>query len=683
MKTTLLIAALALSSASASMNLELSGDLQTGRVGTTLETPMFVTVTDSATGAPVEGAYVFFSVPGGSGASLVPLDGYPGASISCDPVTGGVVRILVLSDADGRAGVRLHLPSRMGRIEVATQVAAAGRMPSSAAFVHVAVDARAMAFQMIGGLALFLLGMRMMSDGLQHVAGNRMKTILKRITGNRVSGLFAGLVVTGIIQSSSATTVILVSFVNAGLMSLQQAIGVILGANIGTTVTGQLIAFRITEYALPLIAAGFLLTLVGRSGTSRFWGRTLLGLGILLLGMNTLKSGLDPIRDSQHVRDFFIGFSRSAFLGILAGTLVTCLIQSSSATVGLVMTLAASGLISLQGAVYLVLGDNIGTTITAQIAAVGTNKAARRAAVAHTMFNLFGAAYFGLILIRPGSFFMNLVAASSGDPMRQVANAHSLFNIFNALIFLPLVPLLARLCQAIIPGRDIVLEEGKVQLDDHLLDKPVLAVDEIERAVLHMARFTAKCVRAASDYFRTGRPKSEEIFAMEDRVDEMQSTITIYTSKLFGQELESSQTLHLPVLLHTINDLERISDQAVNMVEARDRLGSRLGEVNPPLLESAHRAVHLLNRMLDDTVASLERRERASAEGVLAMEEKLNALDAAARDHYTQGLCRPADDGLNGLAVLDFINHCEKVGDHLTNIAQSILGGGVWHAEEE
>jgi phosphate:Na+ symporter len=299
------------------------------------------------------------------------------------------------------------------------------------------------------------------------------------------------------------------------------------------------------------------------------------------------------------------------------------------------------------------------------------------------MFNLVGATYFGLLLARPGSFYMDLMTSSSSEPMRQVANAHSLFNIFNAILFLPLVPLLAKLCELLVPGRDAVLEEGRVQLGEHLLDKPVLAVDEIERAVLHMARYTAKCVLGATEHFRTGRPKASDILSMEDRVDEMQSSITIYTAKLFEQDMERRLSLHLPVLLHTINDLERISDQAVNMVEARDRLGSKPSSVNPSLLESADRAIHLLSKMMDDAVSSLENRERSSAEAVLANEEKLNALDATARDQYTEGLCRPTGDGLGGLATLDFINYCEKAGDHLTNIAQSVLGGGIWHGEED
>jgi len=681
LKATLLLACLMAAFCRASTCVSLSGDLQTGNVGAALHDPLVVTVQDSATGLPVRDAQVYLSLPLGSDGGLLPMEDYASAALETDSATGKILRLMVLTDEQGRAGTRLELPSGMGDTEVSVQVLSRGGRPVSTRFSHVVLDIKVISFQMIGGLALFLLGMKMMSDGLQHAAGNRMKTILGHIAGNRFSGLLAGVVVTGIIQSSSATSVILVSFVNAGLMSLQQAIGVILGANIGTTVTGQLIAFKITELAFPMVALGFLWSIVGRSSASRFWGRVLLGLGILLLGMNTMKDGLDPLRNSEPVRNFFMAFSTSPFLGILAGTIVTCVIQSSSATVGLVMTLAGAGLITLNGAVYLVLGDNIGTTITAQLAAIGTNKAARRAAMAHTMFNLIGATYFGLLLARPGSFYMRLVESSSGEPMRQVANAHSLFNIFNAIVFLPLVPLLAKLCEMLVPGTDRVQEESEVNLNDHLLDKPALAVGEIERTVVRMARYTGKCVKGAMGYFRTGKPRSSEILSMEDRVDEMQSAITVYASRLFSQDLDKEVSLKLPVLLHTINDLERMSDQAVNMIEARERLGDGIQSSDPDLLDSAVKAISIVERMFTAASEALEKHDRTAAESVLAMEARLNALDSDARSLYTKALCSPRERGLNGLAILDFVNYCEKVGDHLTNIAQSVIGGGIWHGD--
>ncbi len=572
----------------------------------------------------------------------------------------------------------------MGDVVASAEVVCADGSICSVRFEELSIDLKVIIFQMVGGLALFLLGMKMMSEGLMRVAGNKMRSILSKLTSNRVMGLLAGALVTGIIQSSSATTVILVSFVNTGLMTLQQAVGVILGANIGTTMTGQLIAFKINAYAYPGIALGLIMSFAGRSSTTRFWGRVTMGLGILLLGMNIMKGSLEPLEASLPVRNFFTLFSQSPFLGILAGTLVTCIIQSSSATVGLTMTLAGAGLITLEGAVYLVLGDNIGTTITAQLAAIGTNKSARRAAMAHTLFNLIGALYFGMILARAGSFYMRIVEGSSTDPLRQVANAHSLFNIFNAIVFLPLVPLLTRLSRFLVPGEDLTAADAaEVKLSDKLLDTPVLAVDEIDRTVVRMADYTRSTVNKAFECFFEGRPRSEEILTMENRVDEMQSAITIYATKLFSRDLSDELSLRLPVLLHSINDLERISDNAVNVVEARERIGGRLQGVDPVLRDSARKASETVSRMLDEIVEALDKKDVRASGSVLALEEKLNLIDEQCRAIYTNSLCGVNRDGLAGLAVHDFVNYCERMGDHLTNIAQSILGGGIWHSEED
>ncbi|MDM7993191.1 MAG: Na/Pi cotransporter family protein [Candidatus Fermentibacter sp.] len=662
---------------------ETTGGEQTGSVGRLLDEPLVVLLSDSVSGIPLVDVPVVFSIEPGSG-SLIPVDGHPSTSILTDSSSGDVYQLMVETDSGGTAFTGLRLPASSGDVLTVAEISLHGTCISTVRFESVAIDLRTIIFEMVGGLALFLFGMKLMSEGLMRVAGNRMRTILSRITSNRVMGLLAGALVTAIIQSSSATTVILVSFVNTGLMTLQQAVGVILGANIGTTMTGQLIAFKITEYAYPGIALGLLMSFLGRSSTVRFWGRVTIGLGLLLLGMNVMKGSLEPLQNSLPVRNFFTTFSSSPFLGILAGTLVTCIIQSSSATVGLTMTLAGTGLISLQGAVYLVLGDNIGTTITAQLAAIGTNRSARRAAMAHSLFNLIGAIYFGLLLVRPDSFYMRVVEGSSADPLRQVANAHSLFNIFNAALFLPLVPLLTRLSKLLVPGEDpISSDQTDVKLSDKLLDTPVLAVDEINRTVVRMADYTRSTVTRSFEHFFEGRPKADEILTMESRVDEMQSTITIYATKLFSRDLSDELSLRLPVLLHSINDLERISDNAVNVVETRERIEGKLQSVDPSLLESARNASETVAGMLDRIVEALDRMDTRAAGEVLALEEKLNGIDEQCRAEYTSSLCGPRPDGLAGLAVHDFVNYCERMGDHLTNIAQSVIGGGVWHSEEE
>jgi len=654
-----------------------------GSVNSNLDDPLRLRVTDPLTGSAVEGLMVTFKMLDNNG-SLLPIPGFIYAPMSESDEPGHITELAVYTNADGIAAVDLELGSRMGEINVDAVVLLPDANTVEVEYAVVAIDLKNIIFQIVGGLAVFLFGMRLMSQGLQNVAGNRMRSILEKLTSNRFMGVIAGALVTAAIQSSSATTVITVSFVNSALMTLQQAVGVVLGANIGTTITGQLIAFRITSYAYPMIAVGFILVAFSKRRKRQLWGQVIIGLGLLFLGMNAMSGILQPLRTSAPVRDFFMTFSDSPILAILAGTIVTVLVQSSSATVGLTMTLAGAGLISLQGAVYIVLGDNIGTTITAQLAAIGSNRAARRTAMAHTLFNVIGAFYFALLLYNQNGFFLRLVRSLTGDPMRQVANAHSIFNIFNCLMFIPLVPLLTRLCTLLIPGSDSEKEDSvAIQLDERLLESPVLAIDAIEREVVKMARYAGKTVKLASACFLQSTQTGDRVMLMEDNVDIMQRDITVYASKLFQQNLSSELSLKLPVLLHTINDLERVSDHAVNMVEASERIQNKVLEPDGPLSLAATQASEMVAKMIDAIVIALEKSDRQSAERALMLEGELNQLEVQARSSYGESLTRFGLSDMNGLALLDFIDYCERIGDHLTNVAQSLLGGGVWQGQDD
>lgn len=662
-----------------------TGNAQGARTGRILEEPLLVYVSDSVSGIPIPDAQVFFTITSGDG-ELLPLRGMETVSSSEENIFGETVtNLIVRTDYDGKAGIRLKVGNSMEEISVMAEISTPDGfiLGKKVIFGCVAIDVTKLIFEVIGGLAIFLLGMRMMSEGLQRVAGNSMKSLLRRMTSNRILGLLTGALATAVIQSSSATSVITVGLVNTGLMSLQQSIGVILGANIGTTITGQLIAFKITDYAFPMIAVGFVFLAFSKNRKHQFWGRVVVGLGLLFLGMLIMKDVIQPIRSSAPVREVFARFSTSPILAIMAGTLVTMAVQSSSATVGLTMTLAGSGLIGLQGAVFLVLGDNIGTTVTAQLAAIGAGRSARRTAMAHSLFNVIGAVYFAFILMSPGSWFLHMVETTSGNIMRQVANAHSIFNIFNVLVFLPFVPLLTRLCRIIIPGEEIEHSDTEVYLDEGLLSSPVLALEGIEREVVKMARVAGNSIAKGTVHFMTGQNRSEDIFKIEDQVDGMQRDITIYSSKLFQQNLSVDLSLKLPVLLHTINDLERVSDHAVNIVEARGRINLNLETEDGPLSELARKATKIVTQMSDKIVIALEKNSLDAAQHVLKLEEKLNFLEERAREKYGESLTEFGLADLAGLAILDFILFCERAGDHYTNIAQSIIGGGVWHGESD
>lgn len=641
-----------------------------------LQGGLSVRLTSSASGAPIADFPVHFTVHLGDG-KLIPGSGF--YSIE----EGSAEGLIVYTDQDGIASADLELGS-MGEVEVTATVTDDDGAPSMVSFGVVSLDVKAIVFQIAGGLAVFLLGMQLMSSSLQQVAGNRMKSILKTLTSNRFMGVAAGALVTALVQSSSATTVITVGFVNSALMNLQQAVGVVLGANIGTTITGQLIAFKVTSYSFPMIAVGFAMSAFSRNSRRQMWGRALMGLGLLFLGMTTMSGVMKPLRGSAPVREFFTSFSTSPVLAIIAGTLVTVLVQSSSATVGLTMTLAGSGLIGLQGAIFLVLGDNIGTTITAQLAAIGSSRTARQAAMAHTLFNLIGAAYFALLAVNENGFFLNLVRRSSADAMRQVANAHTMFNIVNCIVFIPLVPLLTKLCKLILPAGEEEVESRhpELHLDHNLLDSPTLAMDALNREMAVMARHACKGLVWGAEHFLSGRHKAKSIFAIEDSVDDMQRDMTVYASKLFRNNLSDRQALMIPVILHSINDIERVSDHAVNMVEARKRVQGDILEQEGPLSSAAAQALKVIRQMSERIVEALETNDLNAAQKVMMLEGRLNLIEEEAKANYGNSLATYGASNLAGLALLDFIEYCERAGDHIKNIAQSIIGGGIWHGQE-
>lgn len=632
-----------------------------------------VELTDSS-GTPITNGEIHFTISLGD-AELLPAEGYYSVEESSSNA------LVVQTDENGIAKVDIIL-GKMGEIDVNAAYFSDSGDQWCASFNIVSLDIRAIVFQVFGGLAVFLFGMQMMSANLQQVAGNKMKSILRKLTANRVMGVMAGALVTALIQSSSATTVITVSFVNSALMTLQQAVGVILGANIGTTITGQLIAFKVTKFAFPMITIGFAIASFSKNTKRQMWGKVLMGLGLLFLGMTTMSGVMKPLQGSTPVREFFTTFSTNPLLAIFAGTLVTVFVQSSSATVGLTMTLAGSGLIGLQGAFFLVLGDNIGTTITAQLAALGCNRNAKQAAMAHTLIKIIGAIYFAVLIMDTHGFFMNLVRRTSSDPVRQVANAHTIFNIVNCILFIPFVPAIAKLTKLIIPSKEEENLDSQIILDENLIDTPVLALDNIYREMGKMARLSGRGICQAAEHFLTGKNQSSKILAMEENVDDMQRDLTIYASRLFKANLSYDQSLTLPVILHSINDIERVSDHAVNMLEARNRVSGNILKSEGPLTLAAGQSFEILKEMTELVVSAIENHDLKEAQKVLVLEGRMNLIEEEARNNYSKSLATYGVANLTGLAILDFIDYCERACDHLKNIAQSILGGGIWHGPE-
>ncbi|MFO7982977.1 MAG: Na/Pi cotransporter family protein [Desulfuromonadales bacterium] len=554
---------------------------------------------------------------------------------------------------------------------------------------------RDLIFGLVGGLGLFLFGMKTMSEGLQKVAGNRMRQILAALTTNRFVGTFVGMAVTAIIQSSTATTVMVVGFVNAGLMSLVQSIGVVLGANIGTTVTAQLIAFKITKYALPAIGLGTAFKLFATNRKWSYGGEILLGFGLLFFGLSIMKNSFDPVKTSTEFQQIFTVVGDNPLLGVAIGAILTMIVQSSTATLGITLALASSGLLSFAGAFALVLGENIGTTITANIAAIGTNLAARRTALAHFMFNFLGVAY--MILLMP--FFMGIVdSITPGSPdlivqtaeqatqmgvsvgdnpaiARHIANTHSLFNIINTIIFLPLVGILAKITTMLIRGREEEMEFHLKFIDNRVLNTPPIALGQARSETRRMAQKTDKMLTETLLYIRNG---DEKLIAgldkNEELVDLLQKEITDFLVALSQKSISQETSKDISSLMHMVNDLERVGDHCENLWS----LAQRRRDQKAPFSEIARQEIDELadktQRFLRFVISALERDDTTIMEKAQTMEEEIDQIEDSLRNNHITRLNTGECSVMSGLIFIDMLHNFEKIGDHTYNVAEAVIG---------
>ncbi|MFH1395525.1 MAG: Na/Pi cotransporter family protein [Candidatus Omnitrophota bacterium] len=542
-------------------------------------------------------------------------------------------------------------------------------------------------FSVIGGLGLFFFGMQIMSDGLKNIAGERLKSILSMVTKLPIIGILVGAAVTCLIQSSSATTVMVVGFVNAGLLVLKQAISVIIGANIGTTFTAWLVSsmsvFKVTQYALPVVGIGFGLSMMGRTKRARFWGQVLMGFGLLFMGLGYLKDAFAPLQQSQQVKDMFVKFGSNPILGVLVGMVVTMLVQSSSATIAIVQILAFNGIISFPAAITLMLGGDIGTTITAQLAAVNTNLEARRAAMSHTLFNVIGVAFI-MIFVYPGWFteFVDFIIPgqmTTQNIMFYIAVANSLFKCINAAMFLPFIGFLEKASIFLVPKRKGVIDIGPQYLERHLLNTPPIAMEQARRETVRMIGLASNSVASAvNSFLKDDMNALKPVEKFEQAVDNLQSAITQYLIELSQRNLSQIDSEELPVLIHNVNDVERIGDHAENIGE----LAERKIEKRLPLSDAAINELTLmwneLNSMMIETKEALKNRDTQMAERVLRREQNINRFQVDLKKAHVERLNRKLCDIKSGVVFMDFVDNLEKIGDHLTNIAQAVIGNMRW-----
>ncbi|HDJ28615.1 MAG TPA: Na/Pi cotransporter family protein [Proteobacteria bacterium] len=555
---------------------------------------------------------------------------------------------------------------------------------------------QSMIFSFMGGLGLFLYGMKIMSEGLQKAAGDRLRKVLEKLTSNRFIAFLVGVGVTAVVQSSSATTVMVVGFVNAGLMNLLQAIGVILGANIGTTVTAQMIAFKVQHYALPAIGLGVGLRLFATSRRWQYYGEILIGFGMLFYGLTVMKSGLSALKQHEAFRQAFVTFGNNPLLAVLAGALLTMVLQSSSATVGITMTLAVSGALSFKGGVGLILGENIGTTITALLASIGTNVTAKRAARAHMIFNVIGVGY--ILLLFP--LFVKLVDhITPGDPdlllnsadqaltygmavgenpfiARHLANAHTLFNVANCLLFLPLLGVLAKISTWMVPVHDEDEQETHLRyLDNRVLDTPSLAVSQAHQETVRMMQIAMKMFAQTMECSHNYSMKLvDKVYRKENTIDMLQKEITDFIVALSPQSLTPEFSREVTSLMYMVNNIERIGDHSENLVKLVER---RL-ESKIIFSDQAVEELENISSKTTDFLKLVYDGLKQGDENIMTEAKRLETSINMLEDHYRRDHVSRLNEGTctvdAGLIFIDMLTNFEKIGDHCYNLAESIAG---------
>ena len=529
---------------------------------------------------------------------------------------------------------------------------------------------------LMGGLGLFLYGMNLMGEGLQKSAGTKLKKIIKLLTSNLFMGVLVGTGVTAVIQSSSATTVMVVGFVNAGIMTLKQAIGVIMGANIGTTVTAQLVSFDLTGMAPVALGVGIILYLFGNKPRIKNIAEILIGFGILFTGMDFMKMAVEPLRDYQGFTDLLVTFGRYPLLGLLLGFGITAIIQSSSASMGMLVALAAEGLVPLSAALPILYGQNIGTCVTSLLSSIGANKNARRAAMMHLIFNVLGTVIFLIFLNKP---VVSMV--TSWDPSnvaRQIANTHTVFNIISVLILLPFTSLIIKLAIKLVPDRagDIDEDETKTikYIDDRMIETPSIALANTIKEALRMGEKAKESLNASMEALvEHSTEKIDKTYRRERLINDLQKAILNYLLKLSKAALDDDSREVVDTLFNTVNDIERIGDHAKNIAE----LSQVAIDSNIYFSEEGQSELDVMyNRVVSAYTYALESMRSDNVDlacKVIKIEEQVDIMEKSCRANHMYRLNNNLCSIENGVIYLDVISNLERISDHAVNIAQQVI----------
>lgn len=536
---------------------------------------------------------------------------------------------------------------------------------------------------MFGAIATFLFGMSTMTDGLEKLSSGRLEHILERLTSNVFKGVLLGAVVTGLIQSSAATTVMCVGFVNAGIMKLEQTVGIIMGANIGTTVTAQLLRlgdidadnivmmFLQPSFLGPILAVvGIIFYMFIKGGHKRIVGQIVLGLGLLFIGMNTMSSAVEPLKNLPEFQSVFTAFS-NPLLGVAVGAAVTALLQSSSASMGILQAISTIGVVSFNIAMPLIMGQNIGTCITALISSVGASKNAKRTAMIHLFFNIIGSVFFLVVLYAGNALFRFPFWENTMD-MGSIANLHLAFNIACTALLLPFHRQLVKLVKAVVPG-DAEERELSV-LDDRFLSSPSLALERAHDAVVQMSEFARDNYRLAVELiWKFDAKKLERLNETEVALDKLEGLLDNYLVKLTDRALTAEESTRVSELLHTLSDFERIGDYAVNVSESAVVLHDRNITFSPQARAELERLTAAVGETLDKTVACYQSRQRTLAVQVEPLEEVVDLIAATLKNRHVERLKAGECTIELGTQFLELLINLERMSDHCSNVALHIL----------
>lgn len=539
---------------------------------------------------------------------------------------------------------------------------------------------------LLGGLGMFLYGMNVMGDGLEKSAGKKMQQIIEALTSNVFKGVLVGIIVTALIQSSSATTVMVVGFVNAGVMTLPQAVGVILGANIGTTVTAQILRlsdiqssgilsiFKPDVLAPVAIAIGVGLIMFAKKKRAKDIGQILAGFGVLFIGMDIMESAMSHLKKEPWLADAFVTMGNNPVLGIITGALLTAIIQSSSASVGILQAVAASGLVSFSSAVPIILGQNIGTCITAILSCIGTSKNAKRTAVVHLSFNVIGVIIASVVI-----YGLNAIVGIPGweDNISRggIADFHTLFNLLNVLVLLPFNKSLVKIAYMFVPEKGTSKSEHNNLLDERFLQTPSVAISQGLKMMINMMHTVqenfANAVNMVFKPDKTIEQKMETVNELEEIIDIGESELTKYLVKISEKDMSAEENNTVSGMFHIITDIERLGDQIVNISEIAENMYNHEIEFSPEVVGELGKMVSAVEEIICLCIKAYKDNDIESAKRIQPLEDIIDTLKTDLRQYHINRLTRQECNFDSGIAFLDIVNNLERMSDHCSNIGMA------------